>query len=286
MLAALGWHVFPLVPRSKVPSTGHGLLDASCDREKVGAWWRAMPAANLGVSCGPSRLLVVDLDGEEAKATWDDLAARHGGHYTTLAAATGKGIHIYFAAPPGAAWARSTAGRIAPGIDTRGRGGYVVCPPSVHPAGATYGWVYRQPPLLPVPAPVWLVELLVPPPPSVVEGERQSLPRGEWATAYGKAALERIVDRMLAAPMGERNARLHTGARSCGRLAAAGQLDGEVARYELVSAAVSRGLREREAAATWASGFGFGVQHPVRVDPPASTHHVFKRDVRIRGRRR
>ena len=37
----MGWPVFPLLPRSKVPPKGsHGVKDATIDADLVEAWWR------------------------------------------------------------------------------------------------------------------------------------------------------------------------------------------------------------------------------------------------------
>jgi hypothetical protein len=134
--AERGWHVFPVAPRGKVPVTKRRMLDASLDEGLVAAWWEQRLQANIGVACGPSGLVVVDLDGEEAVRGWADLVARHGGHERTLVARTGKGFHLYFAGE-----GRSSAGRIGPRIDTRGAGGYVIAPPSVHGSGAVYQWI-------------------------------------------------------------------------------------------------------------------------------------------------
>ncbi|MDQ2807170.1 MAG: bifunctional DNA primase/polymerase, partial [Chloroflexota bacterium] len=50
---------------------------------------------------------------------------------------------------------RNSSARLAPGVDVRGDGGYLVVTPSVHPLGRPYRWVRGQSPwecaLLPLP---------------------------------------------------------------------------------------------------------------------------------------
>jgi hypothetical protein len=254
--ARRGWYVFPVAPRGKTPVTRRGMLDASTDKGLVAAWWQDRPRANIGINCGKSGLLVVDLDGEDAVRTWADLAARHGGHPRTLVARTGKGFHGYFAGE-----GRSSAGRIGPKIDTRGAGGYAIAPPSVHGSGAVYQWV--DPTLDPVPVPEWLTEALDRGQPDSPAGERRRLPDGVPFTPYGRSALAAITEEMAATVEGERNSTLNALAYRCGRLSAAGQLAEQVARRDLVAAAVDAGLDGDEAEATFQSGFTAGLFRPV-----------------------
>jgi Bifunctional DNA primase/polymerase, N-terminal len=266
--ARRGWYVFPVAPRGKKPITKRGMLDASTDEGLVAAWWengnrskigstavqRAQP--NIGINCGKSGLLVVDLDGEDAVRAWADLAARHGGHARTLVARTGKGFHGYFSGE-----GRSSAGRIGPKIDTRGAGGYVIAPPSVHGSGAVYRWIDATLDLVPVPE--WLLEALERSQPDSLVGERQKLPDGALWTLYGRSALTAIAREMATTPEGERNSILNALAYRCGRLSAAGQLAEQVARRDLIAAAVEAGLDGDEAEATFRSGFTAGLFRPV-----------------------
>ena len=66
-------------------------------------------------------------------------------------------------APPGPV--RCSAGRLGPGLDVRGEGGYIVAPPCVHPSGALYRWHPDRGLAHPVAdAPAWFLELLRPRP--------------------------------------------------------------------------------------------------------------------------
>ena len=76
----------------------------------------------------------------------------HGKLPPTWRSITGSGRHFWFkyTGP-----IPSSAGRIAPGIDVRGDGGYVIAPPSVHPAGASTRGSSRRMASRPI-APEWL----------------------------------------------------------------------------------------------------------------------------------
>jgi hypothetical protein len=62
---ALGFHIFPLPPRSKKPDgavTPHGFKDSSADPLKAAAWWKQNPEFNFGIDCGASEIAVSDID--------------------------------------------------------------------------------------------------------------------------------------------------------------------------------------------------------------------------------
>ncbi|MDQ6702352.1 MAG: bifunctional DNA primase/polymerase, partial [Pseudomonadota bacterium] len=160
--AALGWadrgfEVFPLKPRSKVPLgtiVTRGFLDASKDLGVIHDWWRTEPRANIGVRTGGGRF-VVDLDDAGAVSWFVNACGRHGGAPRTLTTRTSRGFHVFFSADAGVP---CSTGRLAPGADVRGDGGYVVAAPSIHPSGV----VYRIERDLPVArAPEWLVDEVV-----------------------------------------------------------------------------------------------------------------------------
>ena len=116
---ARGWHVFPCEPNDKTPDTPHGWKDA---QPTVSRWPKS---CNVGIACGPSGLLVVDLDVkhdldgvtafEEWAGEWPD---------TYEVETPSGGIHLYFSDLDNE-FGNGT-GRLPEGIDIRGRGGYVL----------------------------------------------------------------------------------------------------------------------------------------------------------------
>lgn len=141
--ARRGWWVFPLLPRRKEPLTAQGLNDATNDPIVVGAWWTEWPESNIGLNVHLSGLVVVDLDPKRGGLeTWEKLCGECGlTPYGTDRSRTGSGgMHLLYRAPAGQT-IRNSADKLGPGVDVRGRGGYIVLPPSVHPNGNTYEWV-------------------------------------------------------------------------------------------------------------------------------------------------
>ncbi len=132
-LVKLGFPVFPCVPRAKTPLTSRGFKDASTDPAQIDAWFAKHPNANIAIATGD--LVVVDVDGPLGEAA----LLRFGALPVTVTVRTGKGRHLYFKAPPGVE-IRNSARRLGEQLDTRGVGGYVIAPPSIHPDGRRYEW--------------------------------------------------------------------------------------------------------------------------------------------------
>jgi Bifunctional DNA primase/polymerase, N-terminal len=252
--AARGWPVIPLWAAGKRPLTENGLHDASSDLDTVAAWWSRWPAANVGLRTGDS-FDVLDLDSAAGLAALGhDLP---GGP----AVRTGRGFHLYMR-PTGLG---NRAG-IVPEVDWRGRNGYVIAPPSVHPSGRRYRWSTKRPigtPLEPVPD--WLLDLIEPPRPVPDPIPVLNLV-SRLSPGYGLSALGRELDQLLAAPEGTRNHRLNRAAFSLGGLVAVDLLDEITVVRALLAAANQIGLGLRESEATVASGLRAGVASPRQVN--------------------
>jgi putative DNA primase/helicase len=290
--ASWGWHVHPLRPGDKRPLLADWPHRATTDADRIRRWWGRWPAANIGLACGPSGLLAIDLDvknGVDGLATWEALKAELGfdDAGTPVSNTPSGGRHVLFSVgeePPGEGFAspRNTAGKLGPGIDTRGQGGYIVLPPSRLAAGAEATWAWRpeahprhfRP--KPLPRSLWQrlalagehargADLAVAGagPPAVGASPNARRPdRLAGVTAYAQAALRDEVWRVAAAPQGTRNNTLNAAAFSLGQLVGAGLLERFQVERPLVLAARVAKLGEQEAAATVRSGLDAGQNQP------------------------
>ncbi|MFI9601841.1 bifunctional DNA primase/polymerase [Streptomyces sp. NPDC052043] len=223
---------------------GHGVYDASTDPARIRELFAAAPwATGYGIACGlpPHHLIGVDLDtksGTDASAALRELARRHLFTIpaTVVVLTPSGGRHLWLSGPSGVAVPNS-AGRLAPGIDIRGAGGYLVGPGS-----RTEHGVYTTAPgtahLFPAPCPRALLRLLLPPP----RTDRRPAPRS--AGRHG----EGLVQFVLGAHEGQRNTRLFWAA-----CRAYENGIGPLLVTPLVDAARHTGLTEHEARATIAS---------------------------------
>jgi Bifunctional DNA primase/polymerase, N-terminal len=118
----------------------HGVKDATTNRARVLAWWTSHPLANIGLACG-HRFDVLDVDGSAGEQAMRALAAEHGLTSSGPLVRTGGGGWHYYLAPTGLGNVRPTG---LEHVDWRGRGGYVVAPPSRHRSGHPYRWVPQR----------------------------------------------------------------------------------------------------------------------------------------------
>jgi hypothetical protein len=162
----LRWPVFPLAPRTKIPTQGsRGVHDATLKRDQILQWWTATPEANVGVACGQEAgFWVLDVDPRSGgEFSLDDLVADHGSLPDTVIQETGGGgLHYVFKWPTNGSVPSLSPG---PGLDVKSKGGYIVVSPSIHPSGNPYCWQELCHPLsVPVAdAPAWLLKVVCKP---------------------------------------------------------------------------------------------------------------------------
>ncbi|WP_231155723.1 bifunctional DNA primase/polymerase [Streptomyces sp. CNZ748] len=222
---------------------GHGVYDASTDPARIRALFAAAPrATGYGIACGlpPHHLVGVDLDtknGTDPAAALRALASRHRFTVppTVVVLTPSGGRHLWLSGPPDVVVPNS-AGRLAPGIDIRGAGGYLVGPGSRTEHG-TYTAAPGTAHFAPAACPPTLLRLLLPPP-------RAHHPTPPSAGGHGQG----LVQFVLGAHGGQRNTRLFWAA-----CRAYEDGIGPALLDPLVDAARATGLPEREARATIAS---------------------------------
>jgi hypothetical protein len=253
----------------------HGVREATTNRARVLAWWTRHPLANIGLATG-HRFDVLDVDGPNGAATISAFAAEHGLASSGPLVRTGGGGWHYYLAPTG-------LGNVHPAglahVDWRGRGGYVVAPPSRHYSGHAYEFLPGRDldaPLVPVPAA--LRERLRHRQVDRPAAQVVPLPlAGGVAHPYARAALAEELGRVASAPVGERNRRLWEAGRNLYNLVASGALDERQVHQGLLQAAERCGLladEPRQTRRTLQSARQVGLAHPRQIpDRPSPERH-------------
>lgn len=263
------WPVFPLVPNDKIPliskeDGGHGCLDATCDAGTILDWWGRYPDANIGLATGAdSGFWVLDCDRHDAAsdgiAALLDLEKINGTLPLTLVQETPSGgtHHAFRLADIDIG---NRAG-IAPGLDTRGTGGYIVAEPSMY-GGKQYKW--RRDVTTLSTAPAWLEKLVT------KQKEVVQLRESKHIDTYVNSAFVRVLAELTNARPGMRNDALNRAAFSLGNFVGAGSLGYDQCEAALRSAAASVGLQDSEASRTIKSGLESGIRDP-RAMPEQKT---------------
>ena len=241
-LGSDGLFCFPCL-NDKRPATPHGFKQAQRDPDALRQLWRQYPAPLVGVATGAaSGVDVLDLDCKhlEAGAWW--AANRDRLPPTRCHRTRSGGLHLLWRH---AAGMRCTAGKITPGVDTRGDGGYIVWWPAaglpVLDDTAAALW------------PPWLLAQLQTPPDRSAKRLAAIIPDDR--------ALGRLVRVVAAAPEGKRNNLAFWAACRAGEMARSGLIGSETVAAVIAAAAMRAGLSQREAERTACSGVlaGAGV---------------------------
>jgi hypothetical protein len=228
---SLGLPVFPC-GADKRPLTAHGFKDASADPARVRTLFSGAQATMIGVPTGEiTDVVIIDVDRKENRQGGDWLAANSHRMPQTRTIRTGSGgLHIYLKHP--GQRVKNSNDKIAPGIDVRGDGGYVIVPPSPGYSVADDAPIADMPD--------WILAVVCPPEPvHVHQAPRPVRSSSEGGTAYGLAALDdecRAIDR---AYFGQQEATLNSSALKIGALVAGGELEESPALAELLSSARS-----------------------------------------------
>jgi hypothetical protein len=147
-----------------------GVKNATTDEATIRRWWSKMPAANIGLAMGgPLRLVAMDEDPRNGgSASLADLIEAHGADWlkTFTQETGGLGHHFLYRLPEGVEVVKGNQkNKLAPGIDTKTEGGYVVAAPSIHASGRRYRVAVNE---YIAEAPAFLVEFLTAREPRVV----------------------------------------------------------------------------------------------------------------------
>jgi hypothetical protein len=176
--ARRGLRVHPCRPGEKVPLLEDWPHRATLDPTTIESWWRRWPQANVAIATGGEpRLLVVDVDPDAGgEASIAELEREHGILPATAEVVTPRGgRHLYLIVPSGRPMPGNSAGKLGDGIDTRGRGGYVLGPPSVV-GGRQYTWSVDSGDHI-AEAPAWMLDRL-----DRGGGNGHATPPEEWQT--------------------------------------------------------------------------------------------------------
>lgn len=258
--------------QGKHPLIKRGVNAASDNLGQVAKWWDRSPHAGIGIPAHGNDLAIIDVDpyhgGDRSLQRLRTRLSDHGylwpgGHAgpgETLTQVTGSGgRHYLFTAPDGGIKNVAKAfGPDLPGLDTRGRGGYIVGAPTAHVTGGVYEWLNFFADA--VPWPRQLTELMESPkiaPPSVMI-DAQIPESFNNVERYVAVAVTVELEALRSARKDGRNNQLNKAGYAIGRFVAAGQLDERVAYAELVAAGRACGLDEKEIPKSALSGLAAG----------------------------
>ncbi len=279
--AAQGIAIMPC--RGKRPAlsrTGEAHAVATSDADQIREWWTTNPRWNIGIACTANRLAVIDIDGP-AGVEW--IKDHHLPMPTTWTATTGRGHHYYYRWPEGETIRTC---QIAPKLEIRAAGAYVIAPPSIHPDGDTYRWAHSTRcdwddiPELP---PEWItlqaqksststeplstIENTAPP--TLQPQKSSTIPT---ANTVARKRLAGLAHHLATTPKGERHSALYTISRTLGGLVASNHLTVAQIHGALYAAAETNGLLAEDGGHNVTQTITDGIAKGI-ADGPDLEHH-------------
>ena len=286
--AKAGIPVFPALISSnkktgkwdKQPAIKKWRENATTDPIQIQRWFDLSPKAVAGIELGRAGLMVIDADrhgGPDGVVNFYDLQVKHGGlPEGPVTNTAGGGQHFFFMQPNGEPFGNST-GNLPPGVDVRGKGGWVVAPGSVRPDGARWEEMPGIASLVEafkegtVPTlPVWLgatIRMAKSKPPPSTNGAHPAvatvatIATGREAV-YARQALRGAAKDLADAPDGSRNETLNAKTFRMARMAARGWIAQSDVVDALHEAAKESGLDDAEIQKSLASGMTAGLDNP------------------------
>ncbi|NYF80574.1 AAA family ATPase [Granulicella arctica] len=269
---------------------GFRIFPCNADKTPKGPWASIEPRSPFAISgvwkaddlpgfpIGKHGMIVIDCDckpdGPDGVAAFDDLCSREGIDRSEAFVVTtpSGGLHFYFRTetPYG-----NSSGSLPPGIDVRGKGGYVIAPGAVLPDGRTYRHDHGSWDTIPA-LPEALASYLKPKdgltlPDAVADapeatGEVLPIPT-ERDRTYAERALEDEVTKLSALGHGSRrNAALNDACFVMGTLAGNGSIDPQHVGEQLLRASEINGHAAKhgfdQTVATIQSGIRAGLAKP------------------------
>lgn len=223
---------------NKRPITPRGLYDATRDPVSIREMFSRRHAALIAFPAGQaSGVNVLDIDPEDGGHLWLN-EHKHRIPIQRAWRTRRAGLHVVFEHASGV---RNSAGKIAPGVDVRCEGGYVIHWPSHGCSMVRDG--------NPAPWPEWLIRQILPPPPPPIPDPPTIGDKPGADFRYARGALINAAARVASASQGARNDTLNREAFSLSRFVP-NELTASEISYTLAIAARHAGLGEREAIAT------------------------------------
>lgn len=281
-LAELGWCVFALGPTghpypnckmcretctiaSDYDTCDHLICHATyagtTDPARLEAMWGHFPQSLIGVRTGSvSGIIVLDFDmhntkDKNGKATLIELIG-NGLPQTVSAETGGGGLHLFYQ-HPGIPVPNDNRGKLGPGADVKGEGGFIIAAPSAKRGKLPYSWMLDP----------WVTSPAILPDATlhaITKSDHKPISFSPGAITQSDERVmtkwEDALDQLASAGVGGRNENLYRAACRGGEVVASGQLGSQQVIDLLESAGQQAGLTPSEIRQTIRSGLSRGHQ--------------------------